>query len=457
MNNTTPDRNNKLSPLKEKFDDTVSFVQKKYGKQYKVFQESKAYPLAIWLLSMVIIGTILWSLDEELFSLGTNKTPSKVQSVPPKTETQPAPQNTVSVPSAEKPETAFPDTGNQQNPPVDTKKETAVSKPVPAAAAPQKTMTDQIRKPEIAKDSTTQVQKESLKSQNQVVNPPPAQTSAKQQLPQQPETRSAKQVIARQDVQKAKTPAISKQDLEKQEKRFQEIIAAAPLKFELNDFIGSTDSFPVISGNALSINTKELRKNRRNGQTPNLYKLSYKVTLKNIFKRVGRGQNAQMVCPIMKETVLASEFGKSIVPDTPDQIRKIHEQIFTPETSFQTLTQRLDELERNISTYNIAGYTISVKLTAYSEDHKAVAQTGRKVKFEIHTVLHAEVTVYNKINKTHRLFKYELTTRTPGNITFAPGYSSTANIRWNRMDVFRISAEKLADLLIADLLKKQRK
>ena len=162
-----------------------------------------------------------------------------------------------------------------------------------------------------------------------------------------------------------------------------------------------------------------------------------------------------MICPIMRDKLIESEIGKNIIPASNNQIEKIHNQIFSTFASAQTIEKRLDELENNIDKYNIARYSVSVKLVSYSEEHKLVSKITNKIKFEIHTKLNVEVSIYDKLNKSRKIFNHELTTRTPGNMTFSRPRQSTADIRWDRKQVFEISAEKLASLLVEDFQKIQ--
>lgn len=256
---------------------------------------------------------------------------------------------------------------------------------------------------------------------------------------------------------------------EKLEQRFWSIVGKMPEKIELRNVTVAPDSFPVIHGNALAMKINRVRVNRQNpigktidalGQLAGTYKVHtvpYKVNLKAFFTKSNSRRNSLSVDRIMREKVLASEIGKNIIQGNTEQIEKIYELIFIPGTSEKTVSQKLDMLEQNIDNYNIARCVITVKLLSYTEDHKLVSQTKNKIKFEIHTSLQVEVSAYDRISKREKKFKYNLTTGTPGNMTFSNSRQSTAKIRFNRVPVFEISAEKFASLLTADLQKDDKK
>lgn len=316
---------------------------------------------------------------------------------------------------------------------------------------------------------------QTLKLRESVINP--KQSMSPESHPVKPQTRQdSSNQLQQADVVKSeanKTPKLQQNPLRESskaelEQRFKNIITSVPLRFELYDFAVSPQSFPIVQGNnALGMKIDRVRGNRRNiiglavdtvGQLAGsyeIYKVPYKVNLRSYFKVIYNGRRRSMICPIMRDKLIESEIGKNIIPASNNQIEKIHNQIFSTFASAQTIEKRLDELENNIDKYNIARYSVSVKLVSYSEEHKLVSKITNKIKFEIHTKLNVEVSIYDKLNKSRKIFNHELTTRTPGNMTFSRPRQSTADIRWDRKQVFEISAEKLASLLVEDFQKIQ--
>ena len=90
-----------------------------------------------------------------------------------------------------------------------------------------------------------------------------------------------------------------------------------------------------------------------------------------------------------------------------------------------------------------------MKILSYAENHKLTKQSSNKVEYDINSNMLVEVTIFDNISKKSKMVRHELTTRTPGIITFN-GKNNTAPVNWDRTDVFRISAEKLGKLLIED-------
>ena len=152
----------------------------------------------------------------------------------------------------------------------------------------------------------------------------------------------------------------------------------------------------------------------------------------------------------MRNIILNSELGKYIVPQNNAPIPNLYQQIFTPFASTKTISQRLDRLEKNIMNYNTPRFTVSIDLVSYEEEHVLKSQDKNNINFEIHSFLGTDVSIYDKTQAKEKKFFHTITTRTPGHYTFSR-HNKKTHFRWDRTDVFKVSAKKLVTLLHDDI------
>ncbi|MBE6392647.1 MAG: hypothetical protein E7044_01125 [Lentisphaerae bacterium] len=248
-------------------------------------------------------------------------------------------------------------------------------------------------------------------------------------------------------------------------KRFDKIMDELPIKFELQPITVSPYTFSLeIQGYGLSMRAKPFfGTNRRRlpgflTDTINNLTVTYEVnkqrgTIKLVqYLQKPRNRRSPYTCPIMRESIIKSKFGKYIVDEKNNQIEKLYGQIFTTFASNKKIAQRLDELEKNIANYNIARYTVSVTLVSYNEEHNLVSKNGNKANFEIVSTLRTDIKIFDKIKKKDKYFSHDLIIKFPGTITCTPQNKIHVDTKWNsRADVFKNSADQLMLHLLADL------
>ena len=259
--------------------------------------------------------------------------------------------------------------------------------------------------------------------------------------------------------------------------RFDKIIKKMPLKFELPPIVVNIRNFPIIRGNALALRIDRVRvnSNKPSGQLLNaleqtfptpftrlprrlintigdltetykVYKVPYRENIASYFYR----RYARYTSPLMRNIILNSELGKYIVPQNNAPIPNLYQQIFTPFASTKTISQRLDRLEKNIMNYNTPRFTVSIDLVSYEEEHVLKSQDKNNINFEIHSFLGTDVSIYDKTQAKEKKFFHTITTRTPGHYTFSR-HNKKTHFRWDRTDVFKVSAKKLVTLLHDDI------
>lgn len=244
-------------------------------------------------------------------------------------------------------------------------------------------------------------------------------------------------------VKKSVKAEISAAEKKVLEQRFWQIIAKAPFKFDMDHVQLAPDFLRPSRINVLTM------PNAPHGIE--LKTQTVQLNMDSFFMEAEKGGKRVLLCTLIGPELLSLGLRPDFIPTEKDQTGELYNSVFSQGDTAENITAKLNKLEQNIGNYTLSRYHILIKLLSYTENHKLVSQNQNNIEFQIHTLMTVETTLYDKVRQKTKVTRHDLTTRTPGTQEFLSSRDSTIFSHWDRTPVFKVSSQKLYELLKKDI------